>query len=132
MDALTTDARHTIAAALLAAGLPAFPYVPETVTLPAVLIIPADPYIVLDRVGRELTYTANFRVHVVAQALDNATGLALAETLIDATLEALPDGTAATRVGPPLLDDLGAQGSAFVAEIAVSAHVAKSPTVTNP
>lgn len=121
--ALTTDARVEIAAALTAAGLPAFPYLPETVTLPAVIITPRDPYVIPDRIGRDLTYTANFRVSMLAQALDNAAGLAAVEDLIDRTMAAMPDGVLVLSVGPPLIDDLGAQGSAYVAEMDIAAHV---------
>jgi hypothetical protein len=121
--ALTTDARVEIASALTMAGLPAFPYLPPTVSLPAVIITPRDPYVVPDRIGRDLTYTANFRVSMLAQALDNEAGLAAVEDLIDRTMAAMPDGVLVLRCGPPLIDDLGAQGSAYVAEMDVAAHV---------
>lgn len=121
--ALTTDARKEITAALTAANLPAFPYLPATVSLPAVIITPRDPYVIPDRIGRDLTYTANFRVSMLAQALDNESGLAACEELIDRTMAAMPDGVLVLSVSPPLIDDLGAQGSAYVAEMDVSAHV---------
>lgn len=123
--ALTTDARTEIAAALLAAGLPAFPYIPETVSLPAVMVVPGDPYITLDRIGPTLEYLARFRVFVVVQALDTAAALAANEALLDATITALPVGVSANRVSPPLLDDMGAQGAAMVSEIEVTAHVSE-------
>ena len=121
--ALTTDARVEIADALRAAGLPAFPYLPPTVSLPAVILVPADPYVVPDRIGPTLTYTARFTVSLLAQAIDNASGLAAVESLIDATMAALPDGVMVIRCGPPLLDDMGAQGVAYVADMDISAHV---------
>jgi hypothetical protein len=131
--ALTTDARVEIAAVLRAAGLPAFEYVPPTVSLPAVIIVPADPYVVPDRIGPTLTYTARFTVSLLAQAVDNASGLAAVEALIDETMAALPDGVLVIRCGPPLLDDLGAQGSAYVADMDISAHVTgPAPTPTRP
>lgn len=121
--ALTTDARNEIADALRAAGLPAFPYLPATVSLPAVILVPADPYVIPDRIGSTLTYTARFTVSLLAQAIDNASGLAAVEALIDETMGALPDGVLVIRCGPPLLDDLGAQGAAYVADLEISAHV---------
>jgi hypothetical protein len=121
--ALTTDARVEITAAFLAAGLPAFPYLPETVSLPAVIITPRDPYIVVDRIGSVLTYTVGLRVSLLAQALDNEAGVAAVESLIDRTLVALPDGISVLSVGPPLIDNLGAQGSAYIAEMEILAHV---------
>jgi hypothetical protein len=121
--ALTTDARHEITTAFQAAGLPAYAYLPSTVSVPAVVITPADPYVEHDRIGATLTYTAMFRVSIITAALDNESGLAACEDLIDAVMTALPDGVRPTRVGPPLTDDLGAQGAAYVAEMIIAAHV---------
>jgi hypothetical protein len=127
--ALTTDTRTEIAAALAMAGLPAFPYVPETVTLPSVVVVPDDPYIVVDRLGPTLNYTVAYVLHVVTQAIDNEAGLSSCEALIDDTLRAIPDGVRVVRVNRPLIDNLGAQGSAYVAQIFVQAHVAEAPPV---
>jgi hypothetical protein len=60
---------------------------------------------------------------MLAQAIDNESGLAACEDLIDRTMAAMPDGVLVIRCGPPLLDDLGAQGSAYSAEMEISAHV---------
>lgn len=129
--ALTTEARTEIATALRAKGLPAFPYLPATVSLPAAILVPGDPYVIPDRIGATLTYTARFRLSLLAQALDNESGLIACEELIDATMAALPDGVLVVRCGPPLLDDLGAQGSAYVAEMEITAHVT-GPAPTPP
>lgn len=133
--ALTTDARTEITDVLRTAGLPAFAYVPATVSLPAVILTPRDPYILPDRIGDTLTYTASFRVSMLAQALDNAAGLAACEDLIDRTMAAMPDGVLVVRCGPPLLDSLGAQGDAYVAEMDITAHVTGTvpagPTTTD-
>jgi hypothetical protein len=125
--ALTTDARDEICLYLQMANLPAFPSVPETVTLPSIVILPDDPYAEIDRIGPTLKYTTFLTLNIVVQALDNTTGLANAEALIDATLKALPPGVRVTRVSRPLMDDLGAQGSAYVAQINVAAHVEEIP-----
>jgi hypothetical protein len=121
--ALTTDARTEIAETLREAGLPAFAYVPPTVSVPAVIVTPDDPYIVTDNIGGTLAYRAAFLVDCLAQATDPAAGLAKVEDLIDSVLAALPSGVWATRVGRPGLDDLGAQGTVYVAQISVNAHL---------
>jgi hypothetical protein len=126
-DGLTTGARDAIAKALRDAGLPAHSYVPETVSPPAVIVIPDDPYIVVNRLGPRLSYSAAFTVTVMVQALDNEASLALCEAHIDAVLDALPSGVSATRVSRPALDDLGAQGAVYVAEVNVTAQVERTP-----
>lgn len=131
--ALTTDARQEIADALNAAGILAFPVVPETLTMPSVVIVPGEPYVIPDRIGPTLAYTASYDLTCVAQAADNAAGLAAVEGMIDAVLAALPDGIRCERVTRPALDDFGAQGAGYVAQIFVTGHLAgAAPTPPPP
>lgn len=121
--ALTTEFREEVTASLNAAGMPAFTPAPSTVTIPAVIVIADDPYVIIDRLGPALAYTVAARIMVITPSRDNAAGLAANETLIDDVLAALPDGVMATRISAPLLDDMGAQGTAYVTEIQITAHV---------
>lgn len=131
--ALTTDARQEIADALNAAGILTFPVVPETLTMPSVVIVPGEPYVLPDRIGPTLAYTASYDLTCVAQAADNAAGLAAVEGMIDAVLAALPDGIRCERVTRPALDDFGAQGAGYVAQIFVTGHLAgAAPTPPPP
>jgi len=121
--ALTTEARDEIATALTAAGILAFKSAPATVTMPSVIVVPAEPYLVVNRIGHGLSYMAAWDLTCIAQALDNESGLANVETLLDNVLAALPDGMAVTRVSRPMLDDFGAQGSGYVSQISVTAQL---------
>ena len=121
--ALTTDARNDIAAALTSAGLTAHATVPTTIIPPCVIVAPDEPYIEPDRIGDWLRYTAYLRIGCIAQAVDNRAGLANCETLIDQVLTHLPDGVTVSRVGAPSLDDIGAQGAVYVAEVTITAHL---------
>jgi hypothetical protein len=130
--AQSTEARLAITAALTAAGLPAFPYVPKTVSTPAVIVIPDDPYLIPNRVGSQLSMEVAFVVACIAQGNDTEAAVAQCEALSEAVIVALPDGVWATRVSRPSLDSLGAQGSIYVAEVTVRAQVqddAHIPTI---
>jgi hypothetical protein len=119
----TTQARSALAAVLTAAGLPAHAYVPATVTVPAVILRPADPYMIPNRIGRGLRFAMALTCDVITPSLDNEAGLASAEALIESVLGALPDGWNAVRVGKPGVDDLGSQGSVYVTEIDLTAQL---------
>ena len=121
--ALSTDARQELALLLRDAGLPAFAQMPQTVTLPAVVLVPDSPYLTPTRVGPQLAYQMGLRILVLGQAADNAAGLALIEQLLDDTLSALPGSVLVTRIDPPTLDTLGAQGSAYGSEITAQLHL---------
>lgn len=121
--ALSTDARDEIATALRSAGIEAFPFPPETPTLPSAIVLPDDPYLIPNRVGVGLTYSAAYSVDCLAQALDNEAGLAAVEALIDSVLAALPNGVTPTRVSRPVIESLGAQGNAYVSSIQVTAQL---------
>jgi hypothetical protein len=124
----TTEGRLALHAALEAAGLPAFPYLPETVSPPCVIVLPDDPYVTPNRIGPGvLRYQAQYVVACVVQATDNETAVTNCEHLIDAVLFALPDGISASRVSRPSLDSLGAQGAIYVAEVTCTAQLERTP-----
>ena len=123
--ALSTDTRQELTQWLRDQGLPAHASVPPTVSLPSVILVPDSPYLTPNRVGAQLSYQLALRIHCVAAATDNAAGLAAVEALIDQTLTALPTTVNVERVDPPQLDNLGAQGAAYVAEITTTLQVEK-------
>jgi hypothetical protein len=127
--AQATDARLAITAALTAAGLPAFSYVPKTVSMPAVIVIPDDPYLTPNRVGSQLSMEIAFVVACVANGNDNEAAVAVCEALAEAVVVSLPDGVRAVRVSRPSLDSIGAQGSVYVAEVTVQAQVQSDATI---
>jgi hypothetical protein len=127
MNAASTDARLAITTALKTAGLPAFPYVPKTVSMPAVIVIPDDPYLIPNRVGPVLRMEAKYVVVCVAAAHEAEAGVASCEEMAERAILALPDGVTADRVTRPSLDSIGAQGSVYVAEITITAQVERTP-----
>lgn len=124
--ALSTEIRDEITTALRAAGIPAFASQPGTAPNPAVIIGPDSPYLTFDRVGPINGYTIGLRLTVQVQALDTAASLAILEALIEDVIGALPTGIGVSPVTAPRLESLGTgQGSAYTAEIPVTAHARK-------
>jgi hypothetical protein len=124
----STDARHELSVLLRANGIDAYPYPPETLSLPCVVVYPSDPYLEPNRLGHDTLRAAGFFTLAVAvQALDNEAGLSACEALIEDTLMALPSGVQVTRVSRPGLDDTGAQGSVYVSEITITAQLERTP-----
>lgn len=122
--ALTTTTREELAQVLnLLGGVQAFPTTPPVPPIPGIVIHPDDPYLDVDRLGSRLTYTVNLTITAITQATDINTSLKNAEELVDKVLGQLPAGFLVNRVNAPQLTDMGAQGSAYTTDIAVSAHV---------
>jgi hypothetical protein len=123
---ITTELRIGIASALQAAGLPAFPSQPATAPLPAVVLNPGSPYLTVTGLGRSLSYRVELVASVTAPAFDTAAALATLESLIDSTVEALPDGVVPSTISSPRLEYLGeGQGSVYLAEVTLSALIKK-------
>lgn len=126
MASITTELRLDITAALHAAELPAFPSQPSTAPVPAVVLQPGSPYLEVVSLGRELSYRVELVASISAAAFDTAASLATIESLIDRTIEALPDGVVASTISSPRLEYLGeGQGSVYLAEINLSALIKK-------
>jgi hypothetical protein len=122
--ALTTNTREELAQVLnLIGGVQAFSTTPPVPPIPGIVIHPDDPYLDVDRLGSRLTYTVNLTITAITQATDINTSLKNAEELVDKVLGQLPAGFLVNRVNAPQLTDMGAQGSAYTTDIAVSAHV---------
>lgn len=86
--------RNDLATSLSAAGRVVYAFPREQITPPAIVLVPASPYIMPMSIGG-LTNRLNvrFAVTVVVGAADNQAALANIETLMLDTLAALPSGT---------------------------------------
>lgn len=121
-----TEVRIEIEAALRAAGLPAFASMPATVAPPAVVINPDQPWITPYGLGGKGVYTVNFRISVMAPALDTEGSTTYLEELVEDTLDALPSGVDVHNVSSPRLESLSnSQGSAYAADIYATVNAKK-------
>jgi hypothetical protein len=86
--------RNSLASSLSAAGRVVYAFPREQITPPAIVLVPASPYIMPMSIGG-LTNRLNvrFNITVVVGAADNQAALANIETLMLATLDTLPSGT---------------------------------------
>lgn len=82
---MITQAREHVAAALTAAGVPCQAYPPATITPPAALLYPADPYVEGTQLG---ACTVGLRVRLIVASAAPSSTRAL-DALIDAAGQAL-------------------------------------------
>lgn len=121
MKAATTTVREAIAAALQAAGLPAYPAPLGTTPVPSIVIEPDQPYMTPTALGRN-TWRVQLRLAINVPALDTATALLAIEVMAQQILDALPPGCDVTELTQPGLQSLGqAQGSIYAAELVMAA-----------
>lgn len=125
MTPATTSAREAIAAALQAAGLPAYPAPMGTTPVPSIVVEPDSPYLEPGALGRK-TYRVHLRLVITVPAIDTATSLRAIEQLAQEILDALPAGCDVQELTQPALQSIGqAQGSIYAAELVLSADATK-------
>lgn len=121
MRPAATSVREDIAAALQAAGLPAYAAPLGTTPVPSIVVQPDAPYITPSSLGKS-TWRVGLRLSITVPALDTATALAAIEALAQETLDALPQGVDVQELTQPGLQSLGqAQGSVYAAELVLAA-----------
>lgn len=125
MTPASTSAREAIAAALQAAGLPAYPAPLGTLPVPSIVVEPDSPYLQPSALGRG-TWRVNLRLAITVPAFDTATSLAAIEVMAQNILDALPAGCDVQELSQPALQSLGqAQGSVYAAELVLAATATK-------
>ncbi|CAB4191230.1 hypothetical protein UFOVP1213_14 [uncultured Caudovirales phage] len=123
MTALTTEARTTLATAFTGLGYKVYSAVPNVPTPKSIVIIPDTPWILPNRIGSTLSYEVFWKVIVTVSPRNNDAAQLDSENAVDTLLAAIPNPYTFTRVGPPQLTDVGAQGTVITTEINVSVRM---------
>ena len=122
MNALTTEARIAITTAVAGLGYKVYTTTPPVPIAPSIVIMADSPWVVPERLGR-LSYRTQWRLMVVVNPRKNSAAQLDAEDAIDVILPALPTWVAVTSIGPPVLMDVGSQGSILTVEISLTASM---------
>ena len=122
MTALTTEARLAIASSLTGLGYKVYTTTPPVPIPPSIVIMADSPWVIPERLGR-LSYRTQWRLMVVVNPRKNSAAQLDAEDAVDAILPALPSYVAVSSIGPPVLMDVGSQGSIITVEISVTASM---------
>jgi len=122
MTALTTEARLAITSAVAGLGYKVYPTTPAVPIPPSITIMADTPWLIPERLGR-LSYRTQWRLMVIVNPRKNSAAQLDAEDAVDAILPALPTWVAVTAVGPPVLMDVGSQGSVLTVEISLIASM---------
>ena len=123
MTALTTESRGDLIDAFTGLGYKVYTAIPNVPTPKSIVIIPDAPWILPSRIGSSLSYEVFWKVIVTVSPRNNAAAELDAENAVDAILAAIPNPYTFTRVGPPQLTDVGAQGTVITTEINVSVRM---------
>ena len=110
MDATIRTVREDLAALLRDAvpGVNVYPHVPAAPMVPAIIVVPDEPYMEPATIGRDpVRLTVRFRVHALVGLADNAGGLDRAERLIVAVCASLPSGYHVGTVTRPGVTTVG-------------------------
>lgn len=122
MTALTTEARLAITTAVTGLGYKVYTSTPPVPIPPSIVIMADSPWVIPERLGR-LSYRTQWRLMVIVNPRKNSAAQLDAEDAIDIILQALPGYVAVTSIGPPVLMDVGSQGSIITVEISVTASM---------
>ena len=122
MTALTTEARLAITTAVTGLGYKVYMSTPPVPIPPSIVIMADSPWVIPERLGR-LSYRTQWRLTIVVNPRKNSAAQLDAEDAIDVILGALPTYVAVTSIGPPVLMEVGAQGSIITVEISVTASM---------
>lgn len=123
MTALTTESRLELIDAVTGLGYKVYSAVPNVPTPKSIVIIPDTPWILPNRIGSNLSYEVFWKIIATVSARNNEAAQTDSENAIDAILGAIPSPYTFTRVGPPQLTDVGAQGTVITTEINVSVRM---------
>lgn len=94
------DATEALGTALHREEAPAFPYVPEGLVTPSIVLQPGDPYLDKDK-GTFEDDALNLECWLLVALDDNETAAEELDSLLDHVLESLPAGWGLERVGKP-------------------------------
>ena len=119
---IATNVRGTLATALASVAASVYGSDPESVIPPAVIIIPAAPYLESTQINGSVTKVKiNFTVTAAVAYYSNAASLDNLEQLIISILGAMPSGYVVGDVDRPAVTQVGAS-PLLVADLAVSTY----------
>jgi len=118
--------RQPLATALSGVTANVYAYVPESVQVPAVVLVPSSPYLEFDTIGSD-TFRAkiNFTISCCVAYLSNPASLDNIEQLIESVVLAIPAGYEISDVQRPTVTQVGAS-NLLVADIGVSTHYTRT------
>ena len=120
--------RTVIATAIAGAGYKAHAYPPPTVIPPAVVIVPDQPYLILETIGNPGTrVNARFELIVCVAPLDNQAQLDNLERIAIDVLQVLPAGTVVGDIERPSLEQVG-PSSLLTLRIPIEVRATLTPT----
>jgi len=119
--------RTPLATALAGVSANVFSYVPESVPVPAVVVVPDSPYMEFETIGKS-TFRAklNYTITCCVAYNSNPASLDNIEQLITSVVAVIPAGYEVQVVDRPTVTQVGAS-NLLVADIRVSTRYTQTP-----
>lgn len=118
--------REPLATALSGVSANVFSYVPESVPVPAIVLVPSSPYLEFDTIGNgAFRAKVNFTISCCVTYSSNPASLDNIEQLIESVVLAIPAGYEVGDVQRPTVTQVGAS-NLLVADISVSTHYTRT------
>lgn len=99
--------RAELTLAFAGSGVGVFSYPPSTVTPPAIVLVPDEPYVEPIGLGPGTNLRVRYRVTVAVAAIDNPASLDKLETLVTAIYTLAPKGVVVGLTSRPALTQVG-------------------------
>ena len=121
-SSILSSIRTPLATALAGVSANVYSYVPESVQVPAVILVPDSPYLELNTINDSTIHAKiNLTITVGVAYLSNPAALDNLEQLIFSVLAVIPDGYTVGPVERPSVTEVGAV-KLLVADIRVSTY----------
>jgi hypothetical protein len=122
---IATNVRAALKTSLAAVVANVYDHVPESPAVPFVAIVPDDPYLVTETIGRSaVRLRVNMNLAVGVTYASNPAALDNLETLLISVLTNLPTGYIVGEVNRPTVTQVGS-ATQLVADIRVSTYYTK-------
>jgi hypothetical protein len=119
---ILSSIRTPLASALSAVAGNVYSFVPESISPPAVVVVPDSPYLELQTINDDTIHTKiNFTISVAVAYNSNPASLDNIEQLILSVLAVIPSGYVVSSVERPTVTQVGAS-TLLIADVRVSTY----------
>jgi len=120
---ILTDSRLEVTGAMDGLGVKVYDFVPAVPIPPCVVVMPAETWVTPGRIGSRANFRVDWKITAIVAPRKNNAATNDLEALAEGIVTSLPDGYQLVRVGAPQIVDFGAQGSAYAADITITAEL---------
>lgn len=107
-------------------GIAVHPILPPVIRPPMIALIPRSPYLEPVSLGSAPRFLLRLAAAIMVAATDLPAGVNRIEDIAEEIATSLPGGIDVGTLSPPRVEDIGAQGSAVIAELDLTARIERT------